>query len=107
MMATVTVDAEECSACHHSKPRTEFYDSELKGTKRCKPCFRARIDAANKRNGRRSTSLSASEVEWLNALLRVLPTSELRDSARRPEYAKIARKIGAMARLNALRGSGK
>jgi len=93
---TITVDAQECSTCRELKPITEFYASEVHGTKRCKPCFRRRIDTANKLNGRRSTSLSAAEVEWLATLFRKLPSSELRALARRPEFAKLARKIAAM-----------
>lgn len=103
MTARITVDALECSVCGERKPLTEFYDSEVCTSKRCKSCFRARIDAANKRSGRRSTSLSVPEVVWLNTLLRALPSSGLRDLARRPEYVVLARKVATMAAQNTKR----
>ena len=99
----ITVDAETCSACKRSKPRTEFYDSELCRGKRCKVCFRARVDATNKQNGRQSTSLSVQEVTWLQTLFRALPSSDLRDLAKRPEYVKFASKIATMAARTASR----
>lgn len=94
----ITVEAEVCPVCGRDKPRTEFYDSELRELHpRCKSCCRARVAAANKRDGRRSTSLSASEIRWLGAVLRALPSSDLRDLARRREYIGLARKIASMA----------
>lgn len=87
----------QCSACGDTKPLAEFYDSEVgSGRNRCKPCFRARVHAANKRSGRRSQSYSAEEQAWMATVLRALPSSSLRDLARRPEYTKVARKNAAM-----------
>ena len=102
-MPQITVDAEQCSVCEQSKPCTEFYASELLGPKRCKPCFRVRIDKQNRRSGRLSTSLSLKEQAWLDSLLRAVPSSSLRDLARRPEYITIARKVTAMVARTAAR----
>lgn len=94
----VTVVAAECFQCGFRKPLTEFYKSEVDlDRRRCKVCCRARVDDANKRAGRKSMSYSLSEATWLHTLCRALPASELRYLARRPEYAKIARKAASMA----------
>lgn len=97
-MARISVEAEVCSKCGETKPHSEFYDSEVRATKRCKPCFRARVDATNKRYGRKSTSVSRLEAIWLDTLFRALPSSDLRNLARRPEYRKLAHKIATMVK---------
>ena len=91
------LQTEICVVCKRARPVEDFYDSERRKGRRCKRCFRARVDAANRAKGRRSTSLSLEEQGWLHALLRALPSSELRHLARRPEYARLSRKIAAMA----------
>ncbi len=92
----VTVAALQCSKCGVTKPRTEFYASELENGHRCKVCFRARINSADKRRGRQSTSMGLPEIRWLLQLFRALPSSELSVLSRRPEYAILMRKALAM-----------
>lgn len=96
-----------CTTCELPKPVEAFYASEVQRTgrskpsSRCKKCFRKRIGAQNKRQGRQSTSLSFQEVVWLDKLLRTLPSSELRQLARHPEYIKLANKTRAMKKRGA------
>lgn len=88
----------KCSGCERTKPRTEFYSSEKKKSKRCKQCHCARVYRQNKNNGRRSTSFSAAQIQWLDTVIRALPCSSLRDYAQRKAYGEISRKMANMAK---------
>jgi hypothetical protein len=87
-----------CYLCARILPPEDFYASERGvASGRCKPCFRKRVNAANKKAGRGSASFSAAEIHFARtALKRMLTSADFYTLSGSPAFASVLRKFERM-----------